>query len=104
MAVGDSARNLPAITLGLLGGQDVLTVPTMRDKLSAQLAGLGCGNLPVGLAKPYIDDGRLVPKLLVESRMSGALYCSWSTAGRGRALLWFLKRLDDPAVRRRILP
>jgi DNA-binding transcriptional LysR family regulator len=103
IAVGDSARNLPLLTVGLLGGQDVLTVPTMRDKVAAQLAGLGCGNLPVRDALPHIEAGRLVPKLLAESRAVGTLYYTWNTGVRGRAMTWFLERLAAPAVRRTLL-
>jgi DNA-binding transcriptional LysR family regulator len=104
VAVGDSARNLPTLTLGLLGGQDVLTVPTMRDKLAAQLAGLGCGSLPVHDALPHIEAGRLVPKLLAESRVVGTLYYTWNTAARGKAMQWFLGQLQEPAVRTALLP
>lgn len=104
VAVGDSARNLPAVTIGLLGGQDVLTVPSMQAKVAAQIAGLGCGNLPVGYAMPHIEAGRLVPKLLAEARMTAMMYCSWSTGTRGKALAWFLERLSDPGLRRALLP
>ena len=103
VAVGDSARNLPAVTIGLLGGQDVLTVPTMRDKVAAQVAGLGCGNVPVRDVLEHIEAGRLVPKLLAESRAVGTLHYAWNTSLRGKAMLWFLKRLQDPAVRRSLL-
>jgi DNA-binding transcriptional LysR family regulator len=104
VAVADTARNLPAVTIGLLGGQDVLTVPTMQAKVAAQVAGLGCGNVSVGHARPYIDAGLLVPKLLSESRISGNMYYSWNTAVRGKAMKWFLSRLDDASVRRALLP
>lgn len=104
VAVGDSVRSLPAVTIGILGGQDVLTVPDMRTKLEAQVAGLGCGNVPLGMAMPEIEAGRLVPKLLAESRISGTCHYSWSSAARGKALKWFLERLDDPEVRRSLLP
>ncbi len=103
VAVGDSARNLPAVTIGLLGGQDVLTVPTMADKVAAQVAGLGCGNIPVRDALPHIDAGRLVPKLLAETRSVGTLYYSWNTSVRGKAMRWFLKQLENPTVRNALL-
>lgn len=103
IAVGDSARDLPTVTIGLLGGQDVLTVPTMADKVAAQVAGLGCGNVPVRDAMPHIEAGRLVPKLLAESRAVGTLYYSWNTSNRGRAMQWFLERLRDAQVRRSLL-
>lgn len=103
VAVGDSARNLPLVTIGLLGGQDVLTVPSMQDKVAAQVAGLGCGNLPLRDALPHIDAGRLVPKLLTESRSVGTMYYAWNTGVRGKAMRWFLDRLADPVVRRRLI-
>ncbi len=103
VAVGDSARNLPAVTIGLLGGQDVLTVPTMRDKVAAQVAGLGCGNVPLRDAIAHIEAGRLVPRLLAESRAVGTLHYAWNTSQRGKAMQWFLKRLQDPAVRRSLV-
>ena len=103
IAVGDSARNLPTVTIGLLGGQDVLTVPSMDDKVAAQVAGLGCGNVPVRDAWPHIEAGRLVPKLLAESRAVGTLYYSWNTGARGKAMQWFLDRLADERVRRALL-
>lgn len=103
VAVGDSARNLPAVTIGLLGGQDVLTVPSMRDKVAAQVAGLGCGNVPVRDALPHIEAGRLVPKLLAESRAVGTMYYAWNTGVRGKAMQWFLERLADAEVRQALL-
>jgi DNA-binding transcriptional LysR family regulator len=78
-------------------------MPTMDAKVAAQVAGLGCGNLPVHIARPFLDAGLLVPKLLAESRMSGTIYCSWTTASRGKALQWFVQRLDDPAVRQALV-
>jgi DNA-binding transcriptional LysR family regulator len=104
VAVGDTARDLPAVTIGLIGGQDVLTVPTMQAKVAAQVAGLGCGNLSVGYALPHIEAGRLVPKRLAESRMTGTMFYSWNTAVRGRAMTWFQQRLLDPEARRRLMP
>ncbi len=104
VAVGDTARNLPVVTVGMLSGQDVLTVPTMRAKLLAQVAGLGCGNLPVGDALPYLESGQLVAKRLSESRLAGDLYYSWNSAGRGKAMKWFLERLQDPKLRQALLP
>lgn len=104
VAVGDSARNLPPITVGLLRNQDVLTVPSMEAKVAAQIAGLGCGTLPLGMALPHIEAGRLIPKLLSESRVANTLHYSWRTSERGKALLWFTKRLAEPKLRKALLP
>ena len=50
------------MTVNLVGGQDVLTVPTMQAKLAAQLHGLGGGFLPEPMARPYIEAGHLVER------------------------------------------
>ena len=104
VAVGDTARNLAAITVGLLRGQDVLTVPTMQAKVAAQIAGLGCGYLALGMARPHIEAGRLVAKSTAEPRFTGKLHYSWASSARGKALNWFLARLEDPALRQALLP
>lgn len=62
VAVADSIQRGDGITLGLLGGQEVFTVPNMSAKLEAQLRGIGSGFLPECIALPYIKTGRLVEK------------------------------------------
>jgi DNA-binding transcriptional LysR family regulator len=98
VAAADSARNLPPRTLGLLSGQDTLTVPHVRAKLHAQVMGLGAGNLPRYLVEPEVKAGRLVVKRTEEPRMEARLYLAWRTAHRGKALQWFLKRLQQPGA------
>ncbi|MEB0031392.1 LysR family transcriptional regulator [Undibacterium sp. RTI2.1] len=103
IAVGDTGRNLPSINAGLLAGQDTLTVPTLQAKLLAQLAGLGCGNLPRKLALPHLQSGALVEKTLQENRLTGNNHIAWRRNDKGKALQWFLQRLADPVVQRMLL-
>lgn len=103
VAVGDTSRRLPPRSTGLYNGQDVLTVPDMQAKLQAQLTGLGCGFLPRLLAQPLIDAGRLVAKEVEESKPSGMLRYAWRTGETGKALKWFLKRLEQAETRRALL-
>jgi DNA-binding transcriptional LysR family regulator len=103
VAVADSARNLPPRTLGLLSGQDTLTVPHLRAKLQSQVMGLGVGNLPRYLAEPEAKAGRLVIKLTEEPRLETPLYLAWRTAHRGKALQWFVKRLQQPGILEELL-
>jgi len=98
VAVADSARNLPPRTLGLIGGQETLTVPTVRAKLQAQVMGLGVGNLPRYLAQAEAKSRRLVIKRTEEARQEAPLYLAWRTAHRGKALAWFVKRLQQPGA------
>jgi DNA-binding transcriptional LysR family regulator len=103
IAIGDSSRNLPLRSVGLLTGQDVLTVPDLESKVAAQVAGLGCGYLPAHAAAPLIKARRLVAKEVEEIKPSGNLYYAWRTQEKGKALRWFLKRLEDQDVRASLL-
>ena len=58
----DSITRGSALTIGLLGGQDVSTIASMQAKLDAQLRGLGCGFVPECMARAYIETGRLVTR------------------------------------------
>lgn len=108
VAVSDSAlQRGMALTLGLLTGQDVFTVPTMRAKLDAQLRGLGGGFLPEALARPYIESGRLVVREIQRApRRAIRLSYAWRNSGPpgpGRALQWWLTQLDSPTTRTALL-
>ena len=107
VAVSDSAQQRSmALTLGLLTGQDVFTVPTMRAKLDAQLRGLGGGFLPEPLARPYIDSGRLVVREIQRApRRTIRLSYAWRNTGTGsgRALQWWLAQLESATTRAALL-
>ncbi len=104
IAVADSVQRGTALTRGLLAGQDVLTVPTMRAKLDAQLRGLGGGFVPEPMARPYLESGRLVVKDVQRSSRLVRLTYAWrSSDGAGRALQWWLGQLESPATRRALL-
>ena len=103
VAVGDSSRALPAMTSGLLSGQDTLTVPTLRAKLLAQVAGLGCGHLPRALAAPCLAAGTLIEKRISDPKPSGTCQLAWRRSARGKCLAWFVQHLSDPAMRQTLL-
>lgn len=114
VAVADSVQRGRGVTVGLMGGQDVFTVPNMAAKLEAQLRGLGGGFVPEGLARPHIDAGRLVEKAVVNTLTSTTdravpLRYAWLGAPQpgdtthGRALQWWLTQLATPTTRRALL-
>lgn len=103
VAVGDTSRNLPPRTVGIMAGQDTLVVPSMADKVQAQIRGLGCGWLPVPLAQPYLDSGVLVAKATAEDRRSGNFQVAWRSNMRGKALLWWVDKLEDPRLAQALL-
>jgi DNA-binding transcriptional LysR family regulator len=93
ISAADSSRNLPPRTSGILSGQDVLTVPDMQSKLSAQIAGLGVGYLPKKLAEQHATQGQLIIKEVAETKPQASGYIAWRTDG-GRAQQWILKRME----------
>lgn len=106
VAVADSVRRGDGLTLGLLAGQDVLTVPTMTAKLEAQVRGLGIGFLPEPMARPFIETGRLVLKPVLRPERMVRLSYAWRDGGPlgpGRGLQWWLEQLESPATRRALL-
>jgi DNA-binding transcriptional LysR family regulator len=106
VAVADSVRRGSGMTLGLLAGQDVLTVPTMRAKLDAQVRGLGVGFLPEPLARPYLETGRLVALQVRRPTRVTRLSYAWregGSLGLGRGLQWWLQQLESEATRRALL-
>lgn len=106
VAVADSVQRGAAVTLGLLAGQDVLTVPTMVAKLDAQLRGLGIGFLPEPMARPFVETGRLVEKKTRRPRRVGPISYAWretGSLGPGRGLQWWLHKLEGRATRQALL-
>jgi DNA-binding transcriptional LysR family regulator len=96
------------MTVNLLPGQDVLTVPNMRMKLEALLRCLGCGFLPEPLARPHLEAGTLVQKETARAATVASLHYAWraergGTLGLGRALQWWLAQLESPTTQRALL-
>ena len=104
IAVADSVQRGGGVSVSLLGGQDVITVPTMQAKLDAQLRGLGSGFLPEPMARPYIETGRLVVRRVERAPLVAHPRYAWRATGRpGRALQWWLDQLQSPVTRLALL-
>ena len=106
VAVADSVQRGSGITVGLLGGQDIFTVPGMQEKLDAQLRGIGGGFLPEYLARPHVSTGRLVEKKMQRAARLIAMSYAWrrtTSRGEGQALQWWLEQLDRPATKKALL-
>ena len=104
VAVADSVQRGSGVTVSLLGGQDVFTVPTMQAKLDAQLRGLGCGFLPEPMARPYVQTGRLVVRRVARAPLVAHPRYAWRCGARpGRALQWWLDQLHGPVTRLALL-
>jgi DNA-binding transcriptional LysR family regulator len=102
VAVADSVQRGNGMTVGVLGGQDVFTVPGMLAKLEAQIRGLGAGFLPDYLARPHIQAGRLVEKRVSQKSRVVRVSYAWRAAD-GKALQWWLHQLEQPKTRSALL-
>jgi DNA-binding transcriptional LysR family regulator len=102
VSVADSSRHLPPRTVGLISGQDVLTVSSMSAKLNAQIAGLGVGYLPKHLAAPEIKAKRLVAIEVTTPRPPSPVCIAWRPNRTGRALRWFVQQFEDPAIAKNV--
>lgn len=106
VAVADSVQRGNGMSYGLLGGQDVFTVPSMAAKLEAQLRGIGVGFMPECMALPYIETGRLVVRRVERAERLVHVSYAWRkspSATQGKALLWWLEQLERPATRHALL-
>jgi DNA-binding transcriptional LysR family regulator len=109
ITVADTARTLAPMTIGVMPGQEVLTMPSMAAKLEALLRGIGCGSLPLAMVRRHVEAGRLVIKETAQGRRLFPLHYSWrntaSAGGQapGRALSWWLQQLQSPTTRRALL-
>lgn len=103
VSVADSARRMPPRTVGLLLGQDTLTVPDMKTKLQYQLAGVGFGFLPAPCARAAIEAGLLVEKQVAEPKPDETFYLAWRSGEHGAALNWWLARMREARLHERLL-
>src|SRR5258706_1631460 len=103
VSAADTSRDLPPRTSGLLDGQDALTLPTMRAKVSAQIAGLGIGYLPLLWAAPHIAAGRLGKKEVEGSKDKTQLYLASNPPQAGKATQWDFDPLSGHALPQHLL-
>ncbi|WP_426193977.1 LysR family transcriptional regulator [Massilia sp. DWR3-1-1] len=107
VALADSVERGGGLTVAVLPGQDVFTVADMRAKIDAQVRGLGVGFLPAAYAGPYIANGSLVRKELERPAHALQFCTAWTKAparsSQGRALAWWLARIDNAVTRAALL-
>jgi DNA-binding transcriptional LysR family regulator len=103
VSIADTSRLLPARTVGLLAGQDTLTVPSLAAKTAALVAGLGVGYVPRWVAEREQEAGRLRILEVQGTRQATELQVAWRAGEEGKALDWFVRRLEDPLVAAELL-
>jgi DNA-binding transcriptional LysR family regulator len=103
VSVADSSRLLPPRTIGLLSGQDTLTVPSMEAKTAAHIAGLGVGFLPRWIAEREVAAGTLRILAVAADPPPTDVVFAWRADEEGKALAWFAERLGDRLVAAQLL-
>ncbi len=118
VAVADTTQRGSGTSIGLLSGQEVLTVPTMGHKLQAQLRGIACGFLPLPMAQSTIHAGQLVIKTTQRGPRVAHMGYAWRNAPNtgistgashslaapnGKALQWWLDQLGNAQTRHALL-
>ncbi|MFC5520826.1 LysR family transcriptional regulator [Polaromonas jejuensis] len=98
IVVGDSVRTLSDRTVGLVAGQQRITVPSMQAKIACQLAGLGYGFLPRALVRLELERGTLLELPYEEARPDETFWLAWKPGPMGQALKWWLDRLERPLI------
>lgn len=107
VAVAGTAINLPARSVGLMRGQDTLTVATLKDKIQMQIAGLAVGYIPLTFAKPFLKSGQLITKKINEKPLTAQLHYAWpyrsAGQGTGNALSWWLSKLAVVRIQKMLI-
>lgn len=105
VAVADSTRGLDSMTIGILPGQDVLTVASMHDKIEAIRRNLGCGFVPSYMVQNDVEAGKLVKRQVAQPPRIARTVYAWRQVGPqpGNALAWWLKQLGHAHSRQALL-
>ncbi|CAH8228250.1 LysR family transcriptional regulator [Vibrio aestuarianus] len=92
IAIADTAREQPAMSVNILQKQPRLTVTNFSAKCEALINGLGIGTLPKQIALPLIAEGKL--KIIDGSQESPVeIIMAWRRNKMGEAKSWCVKYL-----------
>ncbi|RQW64477.1 LysR substrate-binding domain-containing protein [Vibrio viridaestus] len=92
IAIADTAREQPAISVNILHKQPRLTVTNFDAKCRALLDGLGIGTMPKQVAEKYIEQGRL--KVIEGSQsVETEIIMVWRRNKIGEAKSWCIQYL-----------
>lgn len=99
IAVADTARERPVLTVQLLDKQQRLTVSSMDDKRRALLAGLGVATMPYSLIEQDIAEGRL-RVVSPEYTREVDIIMAWRRGSMGEAKAWCLREIPRLLARK----
>lgn len=92
IAVADTARERPVLTVQLIDKQQRLTVSTIADKRQALIDGLGVATMPYPLVEQDIAEGRL-RVVSAEYSHETDIIMAWRRDSMGEAKSWLLREI-----------
>ena len=93
IAIADTARERPVLTVLLLDKQRRLTVSSIEDKRRALIAGLGVATMPIDLIEDDIKEGRL-RVVGPEYHHENNIIMAWRRDSMGEAKSWCLREIS----------
>lgn len=92
IAIADTARDQPAMSVNILEKQPRLTVTNFNAKCQALVNGLGIGTLPKHVAEPLIAEGKL-KKIEDSQGIDMEIIMAWRRNKIGEAKSWCIQYL-----------
>lgn len=92
IAIADTAREQPALSINVMQKQPRLTVTNFSAKVEALLSGLGIGTLPTQVAQPLVESGQLKYIDGAESKQIDIIL-AWRRNTMGEAKSWCVQYL-----------
>lgn len=92
IAIADTAREQPALSINVMQKQPRLTVTNFSAKVEALLSGLGIGTLPTQVAQPLVESGQLKYIDSAESKPIDIIL-AWRRNTMGEAKSWCVQYL-----------
>ncbi|MGR5095737.1 LysR family transcriptional regulator [Vibrio maritimus] len=92
IAIADTAREQPALSVNILEKQPRLTVSNLDAKVEALISGLGIGTLPTQVAEKLIEQGSL--KQIANTEVAKIdVVLAWKRNNIGEAKSWCIRHL-----------
>ena len=95
VVISDTSRALEPRSVAIHDGQPVIVVPTLAAKLDLLCEGMAVGMLPAPVVEEPIRQGKLVERRVTGVRDHTTCYLGWREDKTGRALKWWINRLDQ---------
>ena len=92
VVVRDSSKHSAPVSRRLFSSVPMFTVPTVEEKIKAQVKGIGVGFLPRFRIQHLLDAGDLVEVVLDDSVEKDQVYVGYKKTHEGRALQWFVEK------------